>query len=138
MPIDADRFEDFRHQDEVRGRLLQSKEKFDNEVREHLMFLESYVNYYSEASSKRHNSLKIREMMNDRYHALIQMLRNAFSNDSFFSLVKEDRQDTLQSLVKYFGRKGLPRPLDDQYYQSLHPKTKKDWGIRRTEDHTKS
>lgn len=82
MLIDADGFEDFRRQEEVRGRLIESKEKFENEIREHLMFLESYVNYYSESNLKR-NSMNINEMMNDRYHELIQMLRNAFSNDSF-------------------------------------------------------
>ena len=130
MPEDANGFEDFRHQDEVKNQLLQPKEKFDNEVREHLMFLESYVNYYTEANSKRDNSVKISEMMNDRYHALLQLLRNAFSIDSFYSLVKEDRQDTLQSLVTQFGRKGLPRPLYDHYYQSIHFKTKKIWEIK--------
>jgi hypothetical protein len=138
MSADANGFEDFRRQDEVRGRLIQSKENFDNEVREHLMFIESYVNYYAESNLKRHNSLNTNEMMNDRYHELIQMLRNAFSNDSFYSLVKEDRQDTLQSLVTHFGRKGLPRPLHDQYYQSLHIKTRKVWRIRSAGDHTKS
>jgi hypothetical protein len=130
MSIDADGFEGFRRQDEVGGRLIESKEKFENEIREHLMFLESYVNYYSESNLKRHNSMNVNEMMNDRYHELIQMLRNAFSNDSFYSLVKEDRQDTLQSLVTHFGRKGLPRPLQDKYYHSLHIKTKKVWRIR--------
>jgi len=138
MPEDATGFEDFRYQDEVRSRLLQPKEKFDNEVREHLMFLESYLNYYTEANPKRDNSVKIGEMMNDRYHALLQLLRNAFSNDSFYSLVKEDRQYTVQSLVTHFGRKGLPRPPYDQYYQNIHFKTKKIWKIKSPGHHTKS
>lgn len=138
MPEDANGFEDFRHQDEVRNRLLQPKEKFENEVREHLMFLESYVNYYTEANLNRDNSAKISEIMNDRYHALLKLLRNAFSNDSFLSLVKEDRHGTLQSLATYFGRKGLPRPLYDQYYQSIHFKTRKIWKIRSPGHFTKS
>jgi hypothetical protein len=123
----------YRLQDEARVSVMDAQRRFESEVREVVMMLEHLLHYYDDCSDAR--EAKITEEMNELYRKMIGFLKTRMTEDVLYQFVDaSDKTKTMDNLIRRYGRKGLPRTIDDPVYQHLHPKTRKEWGIRSQED----
>lgn len=136
MSVDRDTFEALRKQDESRVRYTNQIYRLESQIRECLMFLESDIIQYDRAGNRAQGNY-YGEDMSRKYNTLLTLLERYLSEDQYNSLVDQDRTITIPRLVERFGRKGLPRRLNDSYYEGLHPTVRSMWGIRTGEDHSK-
>ncbi|MGI0048207.1 MAG: hypothetical protein ACREAW_01585, partial [Nitrososphaera sp.] len=137
LPVDFDTFKKLQDQDKIRAEQYAARANLEMRIRERVMLIESYVQFYSQPGYPRADAERLKDLMNKTYNDLLRSVKSISPEDLYHRLVYEDRDLTLEAIIKHFGRHPLPKRLDSPAYQSLHPRTKAQWGIRKVDDHTR-
>lgn len=113
-------------------------EEWKKQIRQDLMFMESLMNYRDDPRIVKEKAVLLSGLINKQYRRLMSMVRNVITEEEIYALVdQDDPSNTIQNLIRKYGRKGLPFSVGDKRYQRIHPKTKKLWGIKRPLDFSK-
>jgi hypothetical protein len=137
LPVDFDTFRKVQEQDKIRGKRYAAQAAAEARIRERVMFIQSHIEFYSQPGYPRAEAERLKYLMNQTFNDLRKELERNCPVDLYHRLIHEDRDLTLEAIIAHYGRHPLPQRRDSPAYQSLHSRTKSQWGITRADDNSK-
>lgn len=127
----------WKQQNEARVRFLSNHERWERSnvyIREQVMLLDSALNYYDNAKISKGELVMHQKFVLTEYQNLVRLVQLNVTKEEFYELFEGDISKMVIKLIEKYGRKPLPKAIDDDSYQDLHPKTKSEWGIKKPID----